>query len=693
MLPFTCRIAKYALIGLYLFCLIPSSFAQQLSTISPNSVAAGGPDFALTANGSGFVNGSSILWNGFSIPTDFVSSSQVAAVVPASFIAASGTASVAVQNPGGSTSNALSISIGQQSSGTPALSTLSPSSATPGGAAFTLTVLGANFTVGAAVLWNGGALSTSFVNGSQLTAFVPASLIASQGSAIVTVQNPGGGVSSGLTFLIGQQTSGAPTITSLSPGSAAPGGAAFTLTVFGANFVSGAAVLWEGSALSTTFVNGSQLTAFVPAGLIASQGNPTVNVLNPGGAISNGISFVVGQQSSGAPVVSTLSPTSATQGSAAFTLVVVGANFTLGSAVLWNGSALSTTFVNGAQLTAFVPASLIASQGSALVTVLNPGGAISNGLSFIINQQTFGTPTISTISPSSVTVGGAAFTLTIFGTNLISGTTVQWNSSPLSTTFQSTTQLTASVPAFLIASAGNANIRVVNPSGLASNTIVLPITSANSWRIAQIADGGNWKTLFQVINLDQVPVSFSFQFFDDNGSPLQLPFLNGQTGTFAGTLGVGGTAFTETPGTAAALSQGWAKVTGTGRIGVLAIFRQSVPGRPDSEGSISGAPSGSRVFLPFNNTNGFVTGVAIANANPTQALSISMTFQADSGATSSGFISLPPNAHTTFVLTTMFPGLAGQRGSVLLTATTPDIVVTGLRFSPTNSFTSLESFQ
>ena len=126
---------------------------------------------------------------------------------------------------------------------------------------------------------------------------------------------------------------------------------------------------------------------------------------------------------------------------------------------------------------------------------------------------------------------------------------------------------------------------------------------------------------------------------------------------------------------------------------ILTIFRQSVPGRPDSEGSISGAQSSNRIFLPFNNTGGFVTGVAIANSNPTQTLSVSLTFQADNGATSNGFLSLPPNAHQAFVLTSLFPQLAGQRGSIQFTTSTPDMVVMGLRFSPTNSFTSLDSFQ
>ena len=82
-----------------------------------------------------------------------------------------------------------------------------------------------------------------------------------------------------------------PAISSLSPSSAAPGGAAFTLTVNGTDFASGAAVNWNGTALSTTFVSLTQLTASVPASLIASAGEATVTVVNPGGATSGGAAF------------------------------------------------------------------------------------------------------------------------------------------------------------------------------------------------------------------------------------------------------------------------------------------------------------------------------------------------------------------------------------------------------------------
>ena len=124
---------------------------------------------------------------------------------------------------------------------------------------------------------------------------------------------------------------------------------------------------------------------------------------------------------------------------------------------------------------------------------------------------------------------------------------------------------------------------------------------ANALRIAQIVDGASWKTSFQVLNLDQSPVTYSFQCWDDNGNPLPLPIVNGSPEAFSGTLAVGGTAFAETPGTSVSLAQGGAEVASSGNIGVLAIFRQSVSGSPDSEGSVTGMQSGSRVFLPFDN--------------------------------------------------------------------------------------------
>ncbi len=79
----------------------------------------------------------------------------------------------------------------------------------------------------------------------------------------------------------------------LVPMTAAPGGSGFTLTVNGTEFVSSSVVNWNGTALVTTFVTSSQLTASVPASDIAVPGTASVTVTNPapGGGVSNVMYF------------------------------------------------------------------------------------------------------------------------------------------------------------------------------------------------------------------------------------------------------------------------------------------------------------------------------------------------------------------------------------------------------------------
>src|SRR5205814_8516463 len=78
------------------------------------------------------------------------------------------------------------------------------------------------------------------------------------------------------------------------------------------------------------------------------------------------------------------------------------------------------------------------------ISASNAGGTGSATLTLTINNPV---PTTTSISPASTTAGSAQFTLTVNGTNFVSTSTVYWNGSPLTTTFVSSTQLTAIVPA------------------------------------------------------------------------------------------------------------------------------------------------------------------------------------------------------------------------------------------------------
>jgi hypothetical protein len=161
--------------------------------------------------GSGFVSASTVRWNGSSRTTTFVSATQLTAAIPASDLAAAGTAQVTVFTPapGGGTSSARSFTV-TAGNPVPVLSTLAPSSAPRNGPAFTLTVTGSGFVPGSVVQWNGSSRTTTFISATQLTATILAADIASIPGTIppptaqVTVFTPapGGGTSSALSFTI-----------------------------------------------------------------------------------------------------------------------------------------------------------------------------------------------------------------------------------------------------------------------------------------------------------------------------------------------------------------------------------------------------------------------------------------------------------------------------------------------------------
>jgi hypothetical protein len=65
------------------------------------------------------------------------------------------------------------------------------------------------------------------------------------------------------------------------PQAVVPGSGAFTLTVYGANFVSGAVVNWNGSPRSTTFISARELQAKILAADVAKPTAGYVTVTNP----------------------------------------------------------------------------------------------------------------------------------------------------------------------------------------------------------------------------------------------------------------------------------------------------------------------------------------------------------------------------------------------------------------------------
>jgi len=173
--------------------------------------------------------------------------------------------------------------------------------------------------------------------------------------------------------------------------------------------------------------------------------------------------------------LSTLSPSSVMAEGPAFTLTATGTNFTAQSQLDWNGSPLTTTFTSPTTLSAQVPASDIAAAGTASVTVNDPVNGVSNALTFTIAPAQL---TLSSVSPTSVSAGGATFMLTVLGTGFSSSSVVQWNGSSRTTTFDSPSELIAQINAADIASTGTASVTVEDPTSSVGTTSPQTVTIA-----------------------------------------------------------------------------------------------------------------------------------------------------------------------------------------------------------------------
>jgi hypothetical protein len=162
------------------------------------------------------------------------------------------------------------------------LLSLSPSSATAGGAGFALTVNGANFVPGSVVLWNGAARKTTYVSSTQLQATILVSDIAKESTSLVTVANPSPNAATAAAqpfAVVGSEP--VAKISGASLAVAANGGN-HVLTLTGADLVSSSVVKWSGAALTTTYVSPWQISALVPAADYASR-PATLTVTNPSG--------------------------------------------------------------------------------------------------------------------------------------------------------------------------------------------------------------------------------------------------------------------------------------------------------------------------------------------------------------------------------------------------------------------------
>lgn len=213
----------------------------------------------------------------------------------------------------------------------------------------------------------------------------------------------------------------------------------------------------------------------------------------------------------------------------------------------------------------------------------------------------------------------------------------------------------------------------------------------------QVVDGGTWKTSFIISNLDTVSRHCEVRFFRDDGTDMLLPiFSSSLRGDLLSgvslTINAGGTAFFETAGDDPVLSQGWAllvKDNSSDPVGGMAVFRQRRAGFPDAEAVVPVVSQFDGHFvLIFDNTSGFVTGMAIANPSSRSIVATADVLDEAGNLIAQETLNLNSYSHQAFAIADQWPSTAGRRGSIEFQTSGFGIGVLGLRFSPYGSFTS-----
>jgi subtilisin family serine protease len=375
------------------------------TSLSPNSTLVGGSALTLTVNGSKFMTGSTVRWNGASRPTTFVSATQLQASIGASDLAAAGTANVTVftPTPGGGVSASLPFTIRDF----PVLAVNTTSVA--GGSTVTVTLTNG---LGGSGDWlafaAAGAANNSYVQYGYVGTGVTTRTWTVTAPAIPGTYEfrlfQGNGYTRLATSPAVTVLPGPPVISSLSPAGAIVGSQAFTLTVNGSGFTAGSIVRWNGADRATTFMSTSRVSAAILATDLAALGTAQVTVFEPTTGSSPARPFSI----QAAPVLA-VSSTTATTGTAV-TVTLTGG---LGGSSDWISFAATTAANNSYLQYTYVGTGITTRTWT--ITVTAPGTyefrLFGNGYTRLATSPaitvTVGTPPTLTVSTTTAAPGSS----------------------------------------------------------------------------------------------------------------------------------------------------------------------------------------------------------------------------------------------------------------------------------------------
>jgi hypothetical protein len=356
-------------------------------------------------------------------------------------------------------------------------------------------------------------------------------------------------------------------------------------------------------------------------------------------------------------------------------------------------------------------------DGIYTVTVELVGGAspsLTDPVNNAIGAQTFtiivglssaGPLTITTSSPLPTATAGIVYSQTLSaagGFGPYSNWTITSGNLPPGLSLNSTTGIISGTP-LAVTGVFNFGVAFSDATGVTgSGSLQLTVqpaaavssTLAAIGGFAQVAAGGGWKTTIALINLSTATVNGQINFYSDNGNALTLPLTFPQFGL---STSASSQTFTLIPNeslvidseAASSMSVGWAGVQASGPLSGYSIFQEQLPGAIESEGTASfDSSTSSSLTLPYDNTSGYRTGIALANQSASPVKVTAVLRDQNGAQLASAQVSLQAFGHASFFLDELSSVSRNQLGVVQFQTGGP-LSAVGLRFSPSDSFTSI----
>ncbi len=442
-----------------------SATAPTVTGATPNTGGQGQNLASVVVAGTNFQSGATCSFGaGITVNScAFNSATQLTASLSISTTAANGARNVVVTNPdtqSGTLTNGFTVS-----AAAPGVTSATPNTGAQGQNLASVVLAGANFQSGATCSFGAGITvnSCTFNSATQLTANISISATATIASRNVVVTNPD---TQNATLTGGfSVTAAAPGVTSATPNTGAQGQNLASVLLAGTNFQSGATCSFGVGITvnSCTFNSAVQLTASLSIATTAATGARNVVVTNPdtqSGTLTNG--FTV---SAAAPGVTSATPNTGAQGQNLASVILAGTNFQSGATCSFGAGITvnSCAFTSATQLTANISISATATIASRNIVVTNPdtqNATLTNG--FTVNAAA---PTVTGATPNTGAQGQNLASVLLVGTNFQSGATCSFGAGITvnSCTFNSATQLTASLSISATAANGSRNVVVTNP--------------------------------------------------------------------------------------------------------------------------------------------------------------------------------------------------------------------------------------